>query len=142
MQKSAYGGPKGSTEKPSSRDRRKLSVKKSFFFFHWFVVALPIDFVIFLIKLSCRTPMKMRVFKLKISEIKIVSFQLFYLISLETPFGDDWINCNKDQVNRISEPDLLSKRELDDVKEARTLWPKCTKNWLKWIPGACGITFL
>ena len=132
MQKLAYGGPKGSTKKPSSRDRRKLSVKKSFFFFINVVCGCFANRFCYIfnkiVLQNIHEDEGFLVVKFKISEIKIASFQLFYLISLETPFGDGWINCNKDQVNRISEPDLLSKRELDDVREARTLWPKCTKN--------------
>ena len=92
MQKSAYGGPKDSTEKPSSRDRRKLSVKKIYFFFIKVVCGCFAnrfcDFFNKIVLQNTHEDEGFLVVKLKISEIKIASFQLFYLISFETPFGD------------------------------------------------------
>ena len=39
--------------------------------------------------------------KTRIIEINVVSFQTFYLIPLEKPFRDGWINCNKDEIKWI-----------------------------------------
>ena len=58
--------------------------------------------------------------KTRIIEINVVSFQTFYLIPLEKPFGDGWINCNKDEIKWI---EFLNTIIIQN--ENYTMWERC-----------------